>query len=98
MRESWLEYIVRFNGTDEIEKSFIGLRNELKKHNFKEKDLARMSEGPTSIFIAREMVINNIDSLRNDLKTYGLWDEKVRNDFDSYISRKLSKLESEYSL
>tara|TARA_R110000803_G_scaffold76869_3_gene141658 strand:+ start:3587 stop:3883 length:297 start_codon:yes stop_codon:yes gene_type:complete len=98
MREPWLEYIIRFDGVDEIEKSFIMLRNELKKNNFKEEDLSSMSSGPASIFVARDSVISSIDSLRNDLKRYGLWDKDVNSNFDSYISRKLSKLEEEYPL
>lgn len=96
--EPWLEYIIKFADIDAIEKDFIKLRKSLKDAGFKEEDLKSISSAPKEVFILRESLIKNISKIKNELIKYGLWDDETSNKFDTYISRKLSKLEKKYPL
>lgn len=99
MREPWLEYIMKFERMSEIEDAFANFRKALKDAGFKEEDLVSVSEAPQEVFARRFQVVQRIDDLRNELKKYGLWNEfSVKENFDSYIARKLSKLEEKYPL
>lgn len=99
MKEPWFEYLTQFADMGPLEDAFVKMRQALKDAGFKEKDLIRVSEAPREVFTRRFQVIQRIDDLRNDLKKYGLWNEfDVKKNFDSYIARKLSKLEEKYPL
>lgn len=99
MKEPWLDYIISFGDMDSIEDAFAKFRMALKDAGFKEENLISVSEAPREVFARRFQVILRIDDLRKDLKKYGLWNEfEVKRNFDSYIARKLSKLEKKYPL
>ncbi len=99
MKEPWLEYITKFGDMSALEDAFSKFRIALKDAGFKEEDLLNVSEAPREVFSRRFQVVQRIDDLRNQLKKYGLWDEfNTKKNFDSYIARKLSKLEEKYPL
>ena len=99
MKEPWFEYLTKFADMGPLEDAFVKMRQALKDAGFKEEDLIRVSEAPREVFARRFQVVQRIDDLRKDLKKYGLWNEfDVKKNFDSYIARKLSKLEEKYPL
>ena len=98
MREPWLEYIMKFERMSEIEDAFIGVRKALKDAGFKEEDLKTIDSAPTEVYIMRDVLINKIAGLKEDLMKYGIWNDDVKSKFDTYISRKLSKIEEKYPL
>ena len=99
MKEPWLEYITKVADLGPLEEAFAKFRTALKDAGFKEDDLLAVSEAPREVFARRFQVVQRIDDLRNELKKYALWNEfDVKRNFDSYISRKLSKLEEKYPL
>lgn len=98
MREPWLEYITKFGDMESIETTFAQLRRSLSDAGFKEEDLTSISKAPVEVFMLRDKLINKIQNSRNELKKYGMWSDEMEDNFDSYISRKLSKLEEKYPL
>lgn len=98
MKEPWLEFIINFSDIKSIESEFVKLRNSLKDAGYKEEDLDKMSSAPTEVFMLRDKVINKILKIKKELIKYGLWNDEIRSKFDTYISRKLSKLEKKYPL
>jgi|SaaInl85LU_5_DNA_1037374.scaffolds.fasta_scaffold01048_14 hypothetical protein len=99
MKEPWLEYITKVADLGPLEEAFAKFRTALKDAGFKEDDLLAVSEAPREVFARRFQVVRRIDDLRNELKKYALWNEfNVKRNFDSYIARKLSKLEEKYPL
>ena len=98
MKQPWLEYITKFGDLDSIEESFIKLRMALRDAGFTEKDLNSVSSAPVEVFRLRDEILNKIQNVNKQLMKYGLWNDDVKKNFDSYISRKLSKLEKQYPL
>lgn len=99
MKEPWFEYLTKFADMGPLEDAFVKMRQALKDAGFKEEDLISVSEAPREVFARRFQVVQRIDDLRQQLKKYGLWNEfDVKKNFDSYIARKLSKLEEKYPL
>mgnify|MGYP003626181523 FL=1 len=99
MKQPWFEYITQFGDIKSIEDAFIKLRQTLRDSGFtSEEDLVNVSSAPTEVFMMRDQLISKIENSRNQLKRYGLWDEDISRNFDSYISRKLSKLEKKHPL
>lgn len=98
MKQPWLEYIVRFGDMESVEDAFIKMRMALRDAGFREEDLKSISSAPTEVFMMRDNLIQKIQDSRDQLKKYGMWNDDVKKNFDSYISRKLSKLEEKYPL
>jgi hypothetical protein len=98
MKQPWLEYITKFGDIDSIEESFIKLRIALRNAGFTEEDLSSISSAPVEVFKLRDEVHNKIINVNRQLKKYGIWDDDAKKNFDTYISRKLSKLEKKYPL
>lgn len=98
MKEPWLDYIISFGDMDSIEDAFIKLRKSLKDAGFKEEDLQSISSAPVEVFMMRDNLVQKIQDSRDQLKKYGMWTDEVKRNYDSYISRKLSKLEKKYPL
>lgn len=98
MKQPWLEYITKFGDVGSIEESFIKLRMALRDAGFTEESLNSISSAPVEVFMLRDEVLNKIQNLNQELNKYGMWNDDVKKNFDSYISRKLSKLEEKYPL
>jgi len=98
MKQPWLEYIVRFGDMKSVEDAFIKMRMALRDAGFTEEDLKSISSAPTEVFRLRDEVLNKIQNVNQQLMKYGMWNDDVKKNFDSYISRKLSKLEEKYPL
>ena len=98
MKQPWLEFILRFGDMESVEDTFIKMRMALRDAGFTEENLNSISSAPAEVFMLRDEVINKIQDSRDQLKKYGMWNDDVKKNFDSYISRKLSKLEEKYPL
>jgi len=98
MKQPWLEYIVRFGDMESVEDAFIKMRMALRDAGFREEDLKSISSAPAEVFRLRDELINKIQNVNQQLMKYGMWNDDVKKNFDSYISRKLSKLEEKYPL
>jgi hypothetical protein len=98
MREPWLEYIINFGDIKSVEDAFIQMRMALRDAGFSQEDLTSISSAPVEVFMMRDNLIQKIQDSRDQLKKYGMWNDDVKKNFDSYISRKLSKLEDKYPL
>ena len=98
MKEPWLEYITKFGNLESIEVAFIKLRKSLKDAGFTEEDTKSISSGPQEVFMLRDNLIDKILDTKKELMKYGIWNDETKSNFDTYISRKLSKLEKKYTL
>lgn len=96
--EPWLEYITKFGNLESIEVAFIKLRKSLKDAGFTEEDTESISSGPAEVFMLRDNLVNEILDTKKELMKYGIWNDEIKSNFDTYISRKLSKLEEKYPL
>jgi len=74
------------------------MRMALSDAGFSQEDLTSISSAPVEVFMMRDNLIQKIQNLRDELEKHGMWDDDVKKNFDSYISRKLSKLEDKYPL
>ena len=98
MRESWLEYIINFGDIKSVEDAFIQMRMALRDAGFSQEDLTSISSAPAEVFMMRDNLIQKVQNTRDQLERNGMWNDDVKKNFDSYISRKLSKLEEKYPL
>jgi len=98
MKEPWLEYIIRFGDMEALEESFVKFREALKDAGFKEEELHSISSAPVEVFMMRDNLVQRIQDSKDQIKKYGMWTDEVKRNFDSYIARKLSKLEKKYPL
>lgn len=98
MRIPWLEYIKEFGDLESIEKAFVQMRMALSDAGFSQEDLTSISSAPAEVFMMRDNLIQKIQNSRDELEKHGMWNDDVKKNFDSYISRKLSKLEEKYPL
>ena len=98
MRIPWLEYIKEFGYLESIEKAFVQMRTALSDAGFSQEDLTSISSAPVEVFMMRDNLIQKVQNTRDQLERNGMWNDDVKKNFDSYISRKLSKLEEKYPL
>lgn len=94
MKSNLITFLNNFGGIKDIEDCFVDFRRALSGAGFKDEELSSVSQAPTHVFSKFEKVKTKISEVKKELESYGILnsEEDLKN-FDSYISRKLSKIE-----
>lgn len=94
MGSNLITFLNNFGGIQDIENTFIEFRQILRGAGFKQEDLANVSSAPIEAFQKFDTLRNKINQTKKELEDYGILNtESDFKNFDSYISRKLSKIE-----
>lgn len=95
MGSNLITFLNNFGGIKDIEDNFVEFRKILRDAGFRQEDLMSVSSAPPRAFQKFEEIKDKIRRTKNELKSYGILNtEDDFKNFDSYISRKLSKIES----
>lgn len=94
MGSNLITFLNNFGGIKDIEDTFIEFRQILRDAGFKDDDLHSVSRGPVEAFQKFDTLRSKIKRTKKELEDYGILNtEEDFKNFDSYISRKLSKIE-----
>jgi len=99
MKSNLIIFLNSFGGVKEIEDSFVEFRQMLKDEGFNEEGLHSVSTAPAHVFQKFDSIKDKIRSVKKELESYGILNnESDFKAFDTYISRKLSKIEKKTPL
>lgn len=95
-----VEVLLKKHGhLNEIVGSMITFRKLLQKHGFTNQSLSNVSAAPSDVWLAYNDLTGLIQSAKNNLNKYGLFDDpQFKKNFDDYIFKLLSTIEEQYPL
>jgi hypothetical protein len=100
MEYPWLKFLntVLLQDFENLLNEYRRLREMFQENNIAKSQLQKGVGLSTEMYLQRDLLLRLIEKLNKSLLKYGMLDDKSRQEFSTYLSQKLSIIDSETPL